>query len=86
KEGELFAFVVPPAPAGSDRARRTEVLLATLQRGGVEIERASSFVADGTRYPDGTAVIRMAQPYGSFAKALLERQTYPDLRDAAGQP
>lgn len=86
KEGELFAFVVPPAPAGSDRARRTEVLLATLQRGGVEIERASSFVADGTRYPDGTVVIRMAQPYGSFAKALLERQTYPDLRDAAGQP
>ena len=31
-------------------------------------------------------MIRMAQPYGSFAKALLENQLYPDLRDASGHP
>lgn len=86
KAGELFAFVIPPAPERSAQAHRTEVLLDTLRRGGVEIERASSFVADGTRYPNGTMVIRLAQPYGSFAKALLERQKYPDLRDAAGRP
>jgi hypothetical protein len=28
----------------------------------------------------------MAQPYSSFAKALVETQHYPDLRDATGHP
>jgi len=30
--------------------------------------------------------VSMAQPYASFAKALLEPQHYPDLRDATGRP
>ena len=28
----------------------------------------------------------MDQPYGGFAKALLEKQNYPNLRDASGNP
>jgi hypothetical protein len=30
--------------------------------------------------------VPFAQPYGMFAKALLERQTYPNLRDDHGSP
>jgi hypothetical protein len=61
-------------------------LISILRRGGVEIEQAHKFDSGGTTYPDGTAVIRMAQPYSSFAKALLEDQHYPDLRDSSGNP
>ncbi|MEP7273267.1 MAG: M14 metallopeptidase family protein [Acidobacteriota bacterium] len=62
-------------------------VLATLKRGGVEVRSAGSeFTADGRVYPMGTHVILMKQPYGSFAKALLEVQRYPDLREYPGGP
>ena len=32
------------------------------------------------------ALIKMEQPYGAFAKALLEPQVYPDLKDEHGTP
>ncbi len=41
---------------------------------------------DGIKYPRGTDFIPMQQPYGGFAKALLEPQRYPDLRDSSGHP
>jgi len=31
-------------------------------------------------------LVEMNQPYGAFAKALLERQSYPDLRDSSCRP
>ncbi len=37
-------------------------------------------------FPDGTKLVRMDQPYGMFAKAMLEIQRYPNLRDATGHP
>ena len=50
--------------------------METLAFGAVEIDRA----------PDGSHVIRMQQPYSSYAKALTERQKYPDLRLYPGGP
>jgi hypothetical protein len=52
-------------------------LLETLRFGMVEIERGAG----------GSAVIAMRQPYGGWAKALLERQRYPnDLLYPGGPP
>jgi hypothetical protein len=83
--GELFAYVIPHSRSVA-RMQNDQRLIRILQRGGVEVDYAGAFTAGGTRYESGTAVIRMAQPYGSFAKALLEIQRYPDLRDEAGHP
>jgi hypothetical protein len=62
-------------------------MLRILARGQVEIRAATAgFVADGRRYPAGTYVVVLRQPYAAFAKALLERQRYPDLRQYPGGP
>ena len=62
-------------------------LLRILQRGQVEIRRAEApFASGNVRHSAGTYVIPMTQPYASFAKALLERQHYPDLREYPGGP
>ncbi|HZI87970.1 MAG TPA: M14 family metallopeptidase [Pyrinomonadaceae bacterium] len=79
KPGELHAFIIPPA----DNSGR---LLKILETGGVKIDYPGAFTVNRQRYRQGTAVVRMAQPYGAFAKALMEVQRYPDLRDGSGHP
>ena len=65
----------------------TKKLLETLAFGQVEIDRAAEpFTAGNRRYAAGSYIIRMQQPYSSFAKTLLERQNYPDLRMYPGGP
>jgi hypothetical protein len=88
KPGEPFAFLIPPIgrtnPWQREGLNRLKTILA---RGEVEMVAASSaFKADGREYPAATIVIPMAQPYGAFAKTLLERQHYPDLREYPGGP
>jgi hypothetical protein len=81
KDGELFAFVLPPQ---SDNRR--EKILDIMDRAGVKVEHPLRFKIGGAAYPDETSVIRVDQPYGAFAKALLERQSYPNLLDNNGHP
>jgi hypothetical protein len=62
-------------------------LISILKRGGVEVINATKeFTAGGKTYPVGTHIVLMQQPYAAFAKTLLERQVYPDLREYPGGP
>jgi hypothetical protein len=68
------AFVIPANQRDPGATRR---VLETLAYGLVEIQKA----------PNGDHVIMMQQPYSSYAKALLERQHYPnDLLYPGGPP
>jgi Zinc carboxypeptidase len=78
------AFVIAREQMDPGAARK---MLELLSFGDVEIERSSdAFVAAGKRYAEGSYIVRMQQPYSSYAKTLLERQHYPDLRSYPGGP
>jgi hypothetical protein len=78
------AFVIPRAQADTQALQR---LVWTLQHGQVEIRESTGPVRAGDRtYPAGSYVVLVRQPFGTFAKALLERQKYPDLREYPGGP
>ncbi len=68
-----YAFLIPADQRDLGATRR---LIDLLKFGLVEVE-------DQT---DGGHLIRMNQPYSGWAKALLEPQKYPDLREYPGGP
>ncbi|HEV2749067.1 MAG TPA: M14 metallopeptidase family protein, partial [Gemmatimonadales bacterium] len=79
-----YAYVLP-------RQHQDSVGLATLlgilHRGQVEIRTALHPITLGAqRFPAGSYVVVLRQPYAAFAKALLEPQRYPDLRLYPGGP
>lgn len=79
-----WAFVIPAEQRDPGALRK---LIETLQFGQVEVQQAAEpFESGGRRFAAGTYVIRMQQPYSAFAKTLLERQRYPDLRLYPGGP
>ena len=62
-------------------------LVDKLQMGGVDVYRAdAAFEADGQNYAAGTFVIPMAQVFSRYAKDMLEKQTYPEVRRSPTSP
>lgn len=88
---EIFGFILPARnysegeKAGQEYYSRNK-LVEILTRGGVKTEIIGGMQGNGKIYPLGSVFIPMAQPYGAFAKALLEVQRYPDLLDEKGEP
>jgi zinc carboxypeptidase len=87
KKGEVVAFVFPQRKAESlETSRNRETLLDIVSRAGLEVMRAGPSFSTAKFFREGAAVIAVSQPYGAFAKALLQPQAYPDLRDREGRP
>jgi len=83
-EGWPFAFVIPTA--NQDQTALAS-LLRVMHHGQVEVRQAlQPFSIGSDRFTPGTYVIVLRQPYAAFAKTLLERQTYPDMREYPGGP
>jgi hypothetical protein len=82
--GQPYAFVIPARQQDYPTMLK---MLDVLMTGGVEIHQAKAdFTAGDRLYPAGSFVVKMAQPYKTYAWALLEKQKYPDMRQYPGGP
>lgn len=86
KDGELSGFVVK-------RNKNQEQVLAffvrAFERAQIEFwsnDGPRKVLVGGRRLTTKDLFIPMQQPYGGFAKALLESQAYPNLKDKSGAP
>ncbi|MFA4947615.1 MAG: M14 family zinc carboxypeptidase [Candidatus Krumholzibacteriia bacterium] len=84
KTEKPFAYIIPAPQRDPVTAVR---LVEALMLGGVEVHRASKdFTAGDRLYRAGSFVVRLDQPYGRYAKDLLEKQEYPDTRSSDKAP
>lgn len=84
--GSPSAFLIPPLERQPDPGTAAE-LIGVLRAGDVEVAKATApFVADGIESPAGTFVVPLAQPFGRFARTLLEVQDYPHVPLYPGGP
>jgi len=71
-----LAWLVPADVTDADAAYR---LAELLDLSGVELDVAvDGLVADGRKWPPGSLVVRMDQPYATHVQDLFELQRYPE--------
>jgi hypothetical protein len=84
-KSDLAAIIIPVD--NQHDAREAIHLVDRLRMAGVEVSRAeAAFESDGKKYPAGTFVIPMNQVFARYAKDLLEKQTYPEVRRSPNSP
>jgi hypothetical protein len=84
KDAWPTAFVIPKAQTNATSLQR---MLWTLQNGQVEIrETTAPVTVAGKTYPAGSYAVLTQQPFGGYAKSLLENQKYPNLFEYPGGP
>jgi len=77
-------FILPPRQFDLHALHE---LLSLLQLGQVEIYRAAEKVAvSGTLYPEGSYLVPVAQPYGAWARTLLQTRLYIPGGTGTDQP
>lgn len=81
KDGELFAYIFD-----EKNSRYDNEFWQILHRAGVETRAVGKFTYGNKNYEDWTVLIPMNQPYSGFAKAMIDKQIYPNLLDEKGQP
>ena len=78
------AFIIPKSQSSASSLQR---MIWTLQHGQVEVrETTAPASVDGKTYPAGSYAVLVKQPFGGYAKSLLERQKYPNLFEYPGGP
>jgi hypothetical protein len=79
-----FAYFIPQGQRDTPTAVE---LLRRLAFGGVRVSQLTAPVtAEGETFPIGTWVIPTDQEFIALAREVLDRQTYPDLREFEGGP
>lgn len=85
RKGDPAAILIPIE--GQHDPLEVDHLVEKLQMAGVEVSRAgAAFKADGQDYAAGTFVIPMTQVFARYAKDILEKQTYPEVRRTPTSP
>jgi Zinc carboxypeptidase len=71
-----YAWIIPREQKDPVASQR---LLHTLQLHRIEVRQLTEdFPLEDRKFPAGSLVIRMDQPYRNFAKTLLEKQDWPE--------
>ena len=81
---EAFAYVIP-----NDQwdTYETGKLLSVLRMGGIEVNQSTkSFKVNNKKYPKGTYIVYTAQAFRPHLIDMMEPQSYPELKDANGNP
>ena len=81
---KAFAAIIPADQHDPNEAIE---LVDKLLIAGVEVHRATrAFRQDSVGYPAGSYVIPFNQVFGRYAKDILEKQTYPEVRRSPNAP